>query len=106
MFGVSSSLGVEGASSSLHLREPELTTGLVALVDLVEVVLAEVGRPTEDVETAHVGETFAKRLWLSLSSAVTDVLELKSRLTFGKESPIVEKSSGASIEVSIQGVFD
>ena len=49
MVGVSSSLGVEGPSSSLHFRDVELTTGL-ALVDLVEVVLAEVGLPTVAVE--------------------------------------------------------
>ena len=104
MFGVSSSLGVEGASSSLHLREPELTAGLVALVDLVEVVLAEEGRATEDVETAHVGGTFAMRLWLSPSSTVTYVLELPARLTFGKETLAVERSSGASID-SAEVVF-
>ena len=101
MFGVSSSLGVEGVSSSLHLREAELTTGL-ALVDLVEVVLAEVGLATEDVETAHVEEAFAIRFW---SSTITDVLGLPSRLIFGKESPVVERSSGASMAVSTQGLF-
>ena len=101
MFGVSSSLGVEGVSSSLHLREAELFTGL-ALEDLVEVVLAEVGLATEDVETAHVVEAFAIRFWLS---KITDVLELPSRLTFGEESPVVERSSGASIAFSTLGVF-
>ena len=90
MFGVSSSLGVEGVSSSLHLREAELTTGLVALDDLVEVVLAEVGLATEDVETAHVEEAFAIRFW---SSTITDVLGLPSRLIFAEESPVMGKSS-------------
>jgi len=80
LFGVSRSLGVEGPSSSLHLREEELTTGL-ALEDLVEVVRAELDLTVEDV---------AVRLWLSIISTVTDLLKFLSRLTFGKMSPEVE----------------
>ena len=80
LFGVSRSLGVEGPSSSLHLREEELTTGL-ALEDLVEVVRAELDLTVEDV---------AVRLWLSIISTVTDLLKFLSRLTLGKISPEVE----------------
>ena len=79
----------------------ELTTGL-ALDDLVEVVLAElglaeVGLTTEHVETAHVEEAFDIGFW---SSTITDRLELPSRSTFGKEPPVVERSSGDSTPVS------
>ena len=64
MVGVSSSLGVEGPSSSLHFRDVELTTGL-ALVDLVEVVLAEVGLPTVAVEAeGSCCCILGKRRWL------------------------------------------
>ena len=87
LFGVSRSLGVEDPSSSLHLREEELTTGL-ALEDLVEVVRAELDLAVEDVEEAQ--ETFAVRLWLSIISTVTDLLKFLSRLTLGKISPEVE----------------
>jgi len=80
LFGVSRSLGVEDPSSSLHLREEELTTGL-ALEDLVEVVRAELDLTVEDV---------AVRLWLSIISTVTDLLKFLSRLTLGKISPEVE----------------
>ena len=80
LFGVSRSLGVEGPSSSLHLREEELTTGL-ALEDLVEVVRAELDLTVEDVAVC---------LWLSIISTVTDLLKFLSRLTLGKISPEVE----------------
>ena len=67
MVGVSSSLGVEGPSSSLHFRDVELTTGL-ALVDLVEVVLAEVGLPTVAVEAEQAEGSccciLGERRWL------------------------------------------
>ena len=77
------------------MREAELATGL-ALEDLVEVVLVEVGLAIEDVEATEVEETF------SIISTVTDLL---SRLTLGKESPEVERLSVARIAVSIQGVL-
>ena len=77
------------------MREAELATGL-ALEDLVEVVLVEVGLAIEDVEATEVEETF------SIISTVTDLL---SRLTLGKRSPEVERLSGARIAVSIQGVL-
>ena len=95
MFGVSRSLGVEGASSSLHLREAELTTGL-ALEDLVKVVLTEVGLAIEDVEATQVEGT------LSIISTVTD---FPSRLSLCKESSEFERFSGARLAVSIQGVL-
>ena len=95
MFGVSRSLGVEGASSSLHLREAELTTGL-ALEDLVEVVLAEEGLAIEDFEAAQVEGT---------SSKISTATDLLSRLTLGKASPELERLSGGRIAVSIQGVL-
>jgi len=95
LFGVSRSLGVEGASSSLHLREAELTTGL-ALEDLVEVFLAEEGLAIEDFEAAQVEGT---------SSKISTATDLPSRLTLGKASPELERLSGGRIAVSIQGVL-
>ena len=45
LFGVSRSLGVEGARSSLHFKEADLAEVVgLAVEDLVEVVLADKGR--------------------------------------------------------------
>jgi len=45
LFGVSRSLGVEGARSSLHFKEADLAEVVgLAVEDLVEVILADRGR--------------------------------------------------------------